>query len=734
MTASDELEHERAYLASLYGLIDTQRQEVAAVLADVLEDRSTGFASIFERDRLSEAIGRRLRHLDTDTNGLCFGKLVETDTHTPRYIGRLAVEDENREPLLIDWRAPVAEPFYRATAMNPMGMSLRRHLIMSGRTLLNIEDDLLSADGVTEVEAASLVGEAALLMALNRERTGQMGDIVATIQRDQDEIIRAPMRSTIVVTGGPGTGKTVVALHRAAYLLYTYRTQIENNGVLIVGPSSLFLRYIERVLPSLGESSVVLLDWSELLPGIPVVADTDRRIADLKGSLRMAEFLRQAVRLVERAPQAGARFIDPDGQPVTLSMSQLQSFRRAARKDGLAHNEGRAVFERLLRRKVEAGATDDSLHLDSSRLSVRRVADRLWPVLTPQELLALVLGNERILAAAARGVLEPDECPLLLRAEGDPWTLSDLPLLDELRVLLGDVPRPQQREQRQQRADAIDFVESMIDEIIPESEGRLYLDIPTMVNVKQVVERYAEPQHTLPLAEQVRRDPSWKFAHIVVDEAQDVSPMQWRALARRSQRRSMTIVGDPDQMSRPSDTPWIARITEALGIEHCDERSLHVNYRTPSTIVEPSRLLRSHRTEQGPAHQTRYVRAGTEPWTMQAGTIDAATVERAIDRAQHELGDRGRLAVISSTRDAGLVAEVVRARTGDVSGVGAARLTRPLASYLATEVKGLEFDSVIVVDPAAIEEECGWRQLYVVLTRPTRHLGVITGGATAWAP
>lgn len=731
MAAQTELDLERAYLATLYGIIDAQRAEATAVLTRVLGDRSTGFASVFERDRLSEAIGHRLRHLDADTNGLCFGKLVEADTHSARYIGRLAVEDRDHEPLLIDWRAPVAEPFYRATAVNPMGMSLRRHLIMSGRTLLNIEDDLLSPDAVTDTEAASLVGEAALLMALNRERTGHMGAIVATIQRDQDEIIRAPMRSTLVVTGGPGTGKTVVALHRAAYLLYTYRTQIENNGVLIVGPSSLFLRYIERVLPSLGESSVVLLDWSELLPGVPVVADTSPAAADLKGSLRMAEVLRRAVRLVERAPEAGVRLIDPDGAPLTLSVTRLQSFRRAARKDGRPHNEARAIFERLIRREVEAHATGDALHLDSSRQSVRRAADRLWPILTPQELLDLLLCNERILAAASRDMLDPDECALLARKEGDPWTVSDLPLLDELRVLLGGIPHSAPRGPSQEHLDAVAYVQAMIDEFIPESEGRAHLEIPGLVNVEQVVERFNERRHRVSLGEQVRQDPSWKFAHIVVDEAQDVSPMQWRALARRSQRRSMTIVGDPDQMSRPSDTPWIDRITEALGIEQCDERSLHVNYRTPEAIVEPARRLRSQRAAQQSAHHTRYVRSGNEPWTLTTAVLDASVIGAAIDRARQELGDSGRLAVISSTRHAHLVAAVVREHAEGAPGAGAARLMHPIASYLAAEVKGLEFDSVVVVDPAAIEAESGWRQLYVVLTRPTRHLGVVTVGDEA---
>ena len=260
MSTARELDRERAYLAHLYEVIDEQRRRSTATLAQVLLDRQTGRQATFERDRLSESISTRLERLGTQLDGLCFGKLVATGTNTTHYIGRCAVADDEGEALLVDWRAPAAEPFYRATSGDPMGMSLRRHLIMSGRDLIAIEDDLLSSDSITDETASTLVGEAALLVALNRERTGHMGDIVATIQRDQDQIIRAPLKSTLVITGGPGTGKTVVALHRAAYLLFTHRAQIADDGVLLVGPSSLFLRYIERVLPSLGESKVVMID------------------------------------------------------------------------------------------------------------------------------------------------------------------------------------------------------------------------------------------------------------------------------------------------------------------------------------------------------------------------------------------------------------------------------------------------------------------------------------------
>ena len=230
------------------------------------------------------------------------------------------------------------------------------------------------------------------------------------------------------------------------------------------------------------------------------------------------------------------------------------------------------------------------------------------------------------------------------------------------------------------------------------------------------------------MVEQARRDPTWRFAHIVVDEAQDVSPMQWRALARRGRKHSMTIVGDPDQMSRPSDVPWIDRITSGLGIETCEERSLDVNYRTPAEVVRPAQRLRARFSSGKPVGTTRYVRAGTTPWATRCEVLDEATVRTAVERAERELGDRGRIAVISSSHDAALVTTSLRQTTGSDSPSGADRLTRSVAAYLADEVKGLEFDSVVVIDPEAIIDEYGWRQLYVVMTRPTTSLGLVVVG------
>ena len=525
---SSDLDRERAYLAHLYEVIDEQRRRSTATLAQVLLDRQTGRQATFERDRLSESISTRLERLGTQLDGLCFGKLVATGTNTTHYIGRCAVADDEGEALLVDWRAPAAEPFYRATSGDPMGMSLRRHLIMSGRDLIAIEDDLLSSDSITDETASTLVGEAALLVALNRERTGHMGDIVATIQRDQDQIIRAPLKSTLVITGGPGTGKTVVALHRAAYLLFTHRAQIADDGVLLVGPSSLFLRYIERVLPSLGESKVVMIDWSELLPGIEAQPDADPVAAEVKGSLAMIEVMRRAVRLLERAPRDGVRVIGPNGRTMRLDHEAIKRSRRVAIDTGLPHNRARSHFERSLQQEAGLHEAVDSRHLEVSRRSINETADRLWPVLDPEDVLSILLANETVLAEAARGVLEPTAHQCLLRPVDAAWTTSDLPLLDELRELLGPVPGRTTRPARSDSTTEVANAGIMISGLESAYSARdgVGLDVAGIVNAEALVARYAERPREPSMVEQARRDPTWRFAHIVVDEAQDVSPMQ----------------------------------------------------------------------------------------------------------------------------------------------------------------------------------------------------------------
>ncbi|MEY4173408.1 MAG: hypothetical protein RI900_573 [Actinomycetota bacterium] len=738
LSTTHEIQHEQHHLDHLYEVVDTQRDQTHAHLRQELLNNSRSMQAALDRAGTTKSLVGRLRQFGGRLQNLCFGKLVETETHEPLYIGRCGVADDNYDQLLIDWRAPIAEAFYRATGVDPMGMELRRHLITDGRTLLAIEDDLLTPDSIDEDGAEALVGEAALLASLNRERTGHMGDIVATIQRDQDHIIRAPMKGTLLVGGGPGTGKTVVALHRAAYLLFTHRAQIENNGVLVMGPSKLFTNYIERVLPSLGESLVLMKSWANLLPGLTARPDPDRAAAELKGSLVMVDVLRRAVRAMERVPSAPLPYTGTDGIRRLLSPSDIRRLVNATRATGKPHNEARRAFEQKLFKFVGLSKHTPPEFRELCLRSLVSVAERTWPITDSRNLLNRLLSDEAFLQFAARGVLVGDSWRTLLRGEWEPWTISDLPLLDELDEMLGSEPKLVRAMCEGGQTYALETAGRLVRDLASTYGGDYEGDygggasgsanLSGIVTAAMLAERFEERPEMPALIEQARADASWKFAHIVVDEAQDVSPMQWRALARRSIGRSMTIVGDPDQQAYPMEGSWVDRIKGGLGVESIDERSLHINYRTPAHLVAPAAQLRALAGATDETHDTRYVRSGSSPWATMCDALDTDAVRTAIDRARAELGDRGRLAVISSSGAVELVARALQSDGAERAPRGAARLTCPVAGYTADEVKGLEFDSVLVVDPKAIEAECGWRQLYVVLTRPTRHLGMVIAG------
>ena len=343
-----EFELESEHLAGVYQVVDDVCAEAAVHRAEALESDVWNPIYQTEREAVARTIAERIARLAAAEHGLVFGKLVEANDEPPMYIGKVTLFDHEANLVLVDWRAPGVERFYRATAAEPMGLLYRRHLITAGRSLLAIEDDLLAAGEVDETRANELVGEAALLHALNRERSGRMGDIVATIQRDQDEIIRAPLKSTMLVTGGPGTGKTVVALHRAAYLLHADRVRVAEHGVLVLGPSNLFLRYIERVLPSLGESAVALADWSSFLPGVVGVPEANGAVADVKGSLAMVDVLKRAVAAFERVPRSTVRVFDTKGGVYSVASERIRDLRAAARRRDGGHNAARAWFERRL--------------------------------------------------------------------------------------------------------------------------------------------------------------------------------------------------------------------------------------------------------------------------------------------------------------------------------------------------------------------------------------------------
>ncbi len=765
-----ERQAEQEFVDLAYARLDAMRSDATSMMKGVLDlGRGGTFQSRTERDVIVRTSLARLEQLDIGDQALTFGRIDriaeadgspvpardqgsgDGDGSAPTetfHIGRLAIHSADHDPLVVDWRAPIAEPFYRATGRDPQGLVLRRHLALEGRTVVGLEDERFAAgttlangaDGTDRDDSGSdrnngfgaddgpggelivgdlpIGGPAALLAALDRARSGRMTDIVSTIQREQDEIIRAPLRGVLVVQGGPGTGKTAVALHRAAYLLYTHRFPLERQGVLVVGPNPLFLRYIEQVLPSLGETGVTLSTVSGLVPEIRIVADDPAEVARLKGDPRMATVIARAVRTRQRG--LATDLAVPFGALVLrLTADDSRRVVEAVRRRPGTHNARRRLVEQgvaqllaerarhsqqTLSAELSAAVTafpgyedpsdldEDEFDIEDFSRKVRRVPelaealDRMWPRLSPHELLHDLFGAPPLIAAASRGVLSPEEQALLARGRSASldqvaWTPADAALVDEARVLLGP---------RSGSGAGDDGVRT--------------------------------------------------YGHIVADEVQDLSPMQLRMLTRRSLSGSMTVVGDIAQATAPwAPSSW-SDITEHLpGNRPVRSVELTVSYRTPAEVLAvAARVLAVAAPELTPPRPVR--RTGEEPRMIAvrsaAGSLADATdddLARQVARVAAEEMDAvkpGRVAVLAPEA---LLPRLARALAHDALPVVDARdmrkggLSEPLVLLAADATNGLEFDSVVVVEPGIIAGETarGLRTLYVALTRPTQRLTVV---------
>lgn len=703
-----DLDDEQAYIDYAYQCLERSRED-AWKLRDLHEGTLGGtFQARYERDVFDEAVVNRLTHLDLGDAALVFGRidrLVEGPLES-FHIGRLAVADERSEPVVVDWRAPVAEPFYRATGREPMGLARRRHFAVQGRTLLGIEDELFGAghlglghdeglEGQEVVPVAAgfsdpdtgLRGYSTLLAALERGRTGQLGDIVGTIQAEQDEIIRSPQAGVLVVQGGPGTGKTVVALHRAAYLLYTYRFPLEEQGVLVIGPNRVFLRYIERVLPSLGEAGVEQVVLGDLVPDVDWVRpgrDTgDAALAArVKGDIRMVEVVRQAVADRER-PLRQDLVVPFRSGFVRMDAHTSARIVRAAQRRFRRHNAARRwvegeVWQALANswrdRDVPASEVRDAVRgLDETRIAL----ERMWPVLTPAQLLHDLYGSKALLRLAGHRDLAEHEYLALYRERSADvaavrFTEADVALLDEARHVLGPKPR---------KGGKIDD------------------------------------------ADEIRT-----YGHIVIDEVQDLTPMQLRMATRRSLNGSMTVVGDIAQA-----TGALAPDTWEDVLRYLPDRrpsrviGLSVGYRIPEQIMDlANKVMRAATPELRAPTAVRVGDAG--PLIVRASDAAALPTEVAKRTAEllAELPD-GNVAVVAPD----VMVETI-SRALDDAGIEHGRATRTgldmgVTVVPVSVVKGLELDGVVVVEPAAMvaDEQQGLRALYVALTRPTRRLTVV---------
>ena len=729
-----ELAAEQVYIDAAYARLDAMRSAAARVAEGFSEVGAGGtHQARLERDVAGNVTRRRLAALDIGDAPLVFGRLDRTNDFAPAdqrfYIGRLAVNDEEQEPLVVDWRAPVAEPFYRATAVSPMGVVRRRHFLTrpgAGRELAGIDDEVFDRDAA-DAAGLSAVGEAALFAALDRARTGRMGDIVATIQSEQDEAIRADVAGVLIVSGGPGTGKTAVALHRAAYLLYTYRKRLGSQGVLLVGPSPIFLRYIDQVLPSLGEDEVSLATAAGLKPQFRVRAVDDPATAIVKGNARMARVIERALR-DRQHPLPRDSVFALDGVVLRISRRDSRRIVERARHRRGPHNEQRSHVSRALvdqlraqyRRGMGATAPDDpewdrELNARIRRApEVRAALERMWPVLTGAELIHDLFSFEGLVHSAAEGILSRDDMARLPRPRSSDvrevqWTEADLALIDEADALLGspELARPRRRRARRRSDD--DAASRVVSE----------LGVGGFLTASQVAERYGGASGPSPDDSTEPRT----YGHVLVDEAQDLSPMQWRMLARRCPSGSMTLVGDFGQASRAgSSSGW----DEVLSIvpTHAPTRhvTLSVNYRTPAEIMAiAARVLAAAAPGIEPPQSVRAT--GVEPEFAAVGIDDL--VPEVARRAREVVGLPGTKAIIAPpARHDAIVAEL--ADVGAVSG-SADALDAPIAVLGPVEAKGLEFDQVIAVEPAALvrPDRRGLRLLYVTLTRATQRLQVV---------
>ena len=647
---------------------------------------------LFERDMMVSHANQTLQTLDAEYEGLVFGRLdyppggqdgAERNAGSePVYVGRLGIRDEKFENLVTDWRAPAAAPFYQATPEAPMDVLRRRVIRCSGDTVLDVDDDVLMAQSLPD--DMPVIGEGALMAALGRARGEHMRDIVATIQAEQDQVIRAPWHGVTEITGGPGTGKTAVALHRAAYLLYQHRKRM-GAGVLVVGPSAVFTDYISRVLPAMGESAAELRSLGEVLDGLAVHRLDTAGVAAIKGSLRMRKTLRRAIR--EAPPEAPTQLrIVYQGEVLKLERAELARLRkRLHRQSGQPNRRRVRAAEALLAAladKAEEHARADGRDFDRAelitalggRIEFHRFVVEWWPVLYPAQVLGW-LTDERRLERAARGVLSTGEISLLagsLPTHSEGASVADIALLDELRVLLGAPPN--RRGAAAQEEDQ------------PDGRGS------------------KRPRHYD------------EYSHVVVDEAQDLSPMQWRMVGRRGRYASWTIVGDPLQSSWPDPAEAEQAKRDVFG-SHLRHRrfTLRTNYRNSAEIFGLAATVVSAHGEQDQLPDA--VRStGVAPVVR---TIDPARAEAAVQTAVKELLD-------AATGTVGVICALDRVH--EVGRWLAGQAGERLKVVGSLDAKGLEYDAVVLLEPAELiaESLTGSRVLYVALTRATQHLTVLT--------
>ncbi|WP_439646971.1 HelD family protein [Millisia brevis] len=737
---------EQAHLDRLYEHLDRMRAYARRRLDTVLLETGGTPQARTERESFTAMYSDDLTRYDAAENGLCFGRIdMSPDAEDEsgdgsdsghRHIGRIGIldEDNDYDSLLFDWRAPLARPFYLATTANPDGVTRRRHIRSRRRRVTEVNDEFLDPNAYPDAvgdAAGGMAGEGTLLSALNAARTGHMNDIVETIQREQDTIIRSTHRGVLVVQGGPGTGKTAVALHRAAYLLYTYRKQLDKAGVLVIGPNATFLDYIGQVLPALGETGVLLATIGTLYPGVTPQRVDPPRARELKGSLQMAEVLSRAIRNRQEIPDTPIDVVI-DGVRTRVDRKLATRARGRARSSRRPHNSAREIFVAVLidgladqyaraigTDVVDGGSLLDSRDLDDIRSDLRedpavaRVAEDLWPELSAQDALADLLASPEALRAAAPDWSD-DDIAAVTRTDDGTFSEVDPPLLDELAELLGindDAVEEQRRRQWRARIEeaqgALDILTGSAPQDLDDGTDPEILMAYDLIDAEQLAERTSATYHRT-TAERAAGDRTWVYGHVIVDEAQELSEMAWRMVMRRIPNHWMTLVGDVAQTSEAAGTSSWRQVLEPYVAQRWQRTELTVNYRTPSSIMaiaadvlatidptlEVPRSIRHNGSIPGSVH-------------VPADELVARVAALVADQARP-----GLVAVIAAEADLPALADVGDDRTTIAT---------------VADIKGLEFDAVIVVNPDAILDASsrGANDLYVALTRATQRLLVV---------
>jgi DNA helicase IV len=687
-------------------IADTLEESIAD-LADRLDDarRAPGGTGqeAMDRDLEVHRLTARLRALRRFGLDLCLGHIVGVDEPEPVYVGRLGLTDRSGRRLLLDWRSPAAEPFFGATHANPMGLASRRRYRWARGRITDYWDEVFAADGFVG-HAAALDDQSAFIASLGSSRSPRMRDVLGTIQSDQDAIIRAGSRGALVVDGGPGTGKTVVALHRTAYLLYSDpRLGHRRGGVLFVGPHQPYLAYVADVLPSLGEEGVQTCTLRDLVPeGATAAVEADPDVARLKSSVGMVRAIEPAVRLYEEPPTEGM-LVETHWSDIWLSADEwAEAFESS--DPGTPHNEARdQVWDELLTILVDKH-DDEDVSPDQLRRSLRQnrelvtTFDKAWPVIEATDLVGDLWSVPAYLRMCAPW-LHPDDVRRLQRREPDAWTVSDLPLLDAARRRLGDPETSRLRRRREAAAAAErERMNSVVDDLIATDDSEMH--VMSMLRLEDMQGKLAD-ESALPGVEvDLLAGP---FAHIVVDEAQELTDAEWQMLLGRCPSRSLTIVGDRAQARHGFTESWAERL-ERVGLDHVGLSTLQINYRTPEEVMaEAAPVIRAVLPD---VNVPTSIRSGGVPVAHGSVSELGAVLDSWL--AEHSDGTACVIGV------------------GDVA-EGALPATPRVRSLTPELAKGLEFDLVVLIDPdtfgTGIE---GAVDRYVAMTRATERLVILT--------